>query len=134
MLAADVGLGAGLNGRGPHRSPPARLEAGVGDPACVPQLHKDGPTIGMHRFRHLAPGDDLRLGVAPRRIGIALRLCRNLGRLGNDQPGRSPLAIIFSGKRAWHQPRASAVARQRCHDDTVVEVEVSDKHGVEQRR
>ena len=99
----------------------------------MPELHDDGSALGVDGIRHLAPAGDLRLVIATGGMGIALRLLGNLRRLGDDQPRRCPLTVLFRGKRARHQPGAGAIAGERRHDDAVVQLEGADPRRREKR-
>ena len=132
-LVGDEGLGSRPDRRRPDRRPAVLLEARVGDAAAMPKLNDDGPAFGVHGVGDGFPAADLIVRVTARRIRIALRLRRDLGRLSDDQAGRGALGVIFNGKRTRNQARAGAVSRQRRHHDAVGEFQRSCLRGLEQR-
>src|SRR5688572_29825713 len=87
-------------------------------PTCRSRM-KNRPPLRVHGGRDLAPAVDLSLGVDAGRILVTLSLPRDLRGLGNQQTGRRALAVILRGEIAWNEARASAIARQGSHDDTI---------------
>lgn len=73
----------------------------------------------MHGGRDLAPALDLGPGIDAGRVLVSLSLLRDLRGLRNQQAGRRALAVILGGEIAWNEARASAIARQGRHDDTI---------------
>ena len=73
----------------------ARLQRGMRYAPDMPELRKDPAAAGMHGLGHLPPSLDLGVIVDARREGIASALRRNVGPLGDDEPGRGALRVIF---------------------------------------
>ncbi|MNH11701.1 hypothetical protein D3C79_712230 [compost metagenome] len=131
-VIVDEGLGLGPKGRGGHRRHPIGLQRDVGDAADVPQLHEDPASPGMHRIGHLAPPRNLRRRVEAGSVLVALRLGRDLGRLGDQQTRRGPLAVIGGGMLARDQAGAGTVAGERRHHDAVGEGDGAKGIGLEE--
>jgi len=128
----DEGLGLGTDGRRGHRCAAAGLQVDMRDPAHVPQLNKDLAALGMHGLGDLAPAVDLRLGVQTGGVLVALGLCGDLRGLGDQQAGRSPLAVVGRRQRAGHQAGAGPIACQRGQDDAVAQGQRAQLVGFEQ--
>ncbi len=82
----------------------------MADATNMPELHENAPTLCVYSSLHLATAVDLVLRVDAGRVLIALALLRNLGGLGNNQPCRRALGVVFGGEVAGHE---AAPARLR---------------------
>ncbi|MNI72555.1 hypothetical protein D3C73_1285050 [compost metagenome] len=102
------------------------------DAADVPQLHEDTTAPGMHRIGHLAPARNLRRRVEAGGVLVALRLGRDLSRLGDQQTCSGPLAVIGGGMLARDQAGAGTVAGERRHHDAVGEGDGAKGIGLEE--
>ena len=132
-LAGQEGLGVSSEcGRTDWRRA-AVVKTGVRDPARMPKLNDHRSALGMDSIGDPFPAPHLVVRVAARRIGVALRLRRDLSGFGNDRPSRGPLSIIFSCERTWDQPSAGAVTGERRHDDTISEPKGARAGGFEKR-
>ncbi len=102
------GLGPGQDGRGRRTgaAPPGCRSTWLTRPTCQ-ILQEDAPALGMHRVGHHPPACDLRGRVDAGCVLIALRLRRDLGRLGDDQPGTGALGVIFGGEGPGTRPAAA---------------------------
>lgn len=87
----------------------------------------------MHGVGDLAPALDLSLSVDAGRVLVALSLLRDLRGFGDDQPSRGALAVILRGEITRNEVRASAVARQGRHDNTIGEGQRAESIGLKQR-
>ena len=115
-------IGMGLVGRGGGGGGDGRLaaeEAGMDDPAHVPELAEDPPARLVHRLDDRLPRLPLLLGPDAGRIGPAEALAAHSGRLGDDQAGARALAIIFGHQLGRHMLAGGPAAGQRRHDDSV---------------
>ena len=133
-LAGDECLCVGPNSGRAHGRLAVFLKACVRDTAGMPELNDDGSALGVHGVGDLFPAPDLLVGITARRIGIALRLRRDLRGFGDDQAGRGALGVIFGGERTRDQACAGAVPGQRRHDDAIGELEGAYLGGFEQCR
>ncbi len=129
----DERLGLGPDRRGRHGRGAVLLQVDVRDAADMPELQEYPPALGVHGGRDLAPAVDLSLGVDAGRVLVTLSLLRDLRGLGNQQAGRRALAVILRGEIAWNEARASAIARQGRHDDTIGEGQRAESIGLKQR-
>jgi hypothetical protein len=99
----------------------------------VPELDDDLAAGRVHRVGDLAPAGDLRVGIEARRPQIALALPRDLRGFGDDQAGPGALAVIFHVEIVRRVgARRGAVARQRRHDDAVLQFDIAHAEGREQ--
>ena len=94
-LLAGKNLSLGADGRGGLRKFSVRLEAGMGDPAHVPQLQENAAPGLVHGGDHLFPSRHLLRGVDTGRVGVTVAAGRDGGGLRDDQPGGGPLAVIL---------------------------------------
>ena len=105
-LAGHEGLGVRPDGRRTDGRLAVLLEAGVGDTARMPELHDDFSAFGVHGVGDFFPAPDLIVGIATRRVGVALRLRRDLRGLCDNQAGRGALGVIGNGERTRDQARS----------------------------
>ena len=105
-LASHEGLGVRPDGGRAHGRLTILLEARVRDTAGMPELNDDFSALGVHGVGDRFPSSDLVVRIAARRVGVALRLRRDLRGLGDDQASRGALGVIFSSKRTRDQARA----------------------------
>ena len=91
------------------------------DAAGMPKLCDDRAAFGVHGVGDGFPAPDLFVRIAARRIRVALRLGRDLGRFGDDQAGRGALRVVFNGKGTRDEARTGAISRERRHHDAVGE-------------
>lgn len=127
-------LGICATGRARNGRLPARLQRSVRDPPYVPQLHHELAALGVHGIGDPAPAPDLLAVVNARRIEVALAGLRNLRGLRNDQSGAGALFVVGRHQVGGYLTRAGAVPSQRCHDDSICGLNVSDVYRVKQRR
>ena len=106
-----------------HRRGTTGLQVGVRDAPDVPELDGDPAARRMHRSSHLFPAGDLLLRMDARRARIAMSLRTDRRRFGQDQTGRSALAVVLDRQIGRHVAGAGAIARQRGHDNAVGQVD-----------
>ena len=94
-LFSGKDLSFGSDGRRGNRKNSVRLKAGMGDATDVPELKKDAAPFGMNGLDNFFPSSDLFGGVDAGGVGVAVAERRDRGRFGNDQSGRSSLAIVL---------------------------------------
>ena len=114
-----VDLSGRLQRRGRHRQAAVGQRQRMRDPAHMPQLQEDFSAALMHRLRNRLPASDLLRAMNTRRLGIALPVGRDLGRLRDDQAGAGALAVITRHQGVGHVARGSAAACQRRHQDAI---------------
>ena len=95
------------------------LKVGVRDAADMPELKEDPAALRMDGIGHLLPPRHLSFAVDAGRIGVALALTRDLGRLADDQAGGRALPVIFGVEFIRGVVLVGAAAGQRRHDDAV---------------
>ncbi len=99
----------------------------------MPDLHEDPAALGVDRIGHPAPAFDLLGGVDAGRVLIALRGVGDLRRLGDDEAGAGALAVIFGHQRGGHEAGTGAVAGEGRHHDAVLQGDVAEAVGLEER-
>ena len=102
------------------------------NPTDVPELKHDLAALGVHSLGYRTPGADLFLGPDARGIEIALGHRTDRTCFRDDQAGTGPLAIVFNGQ--WPRLVAfdSTIARQRGHDNTVGQLDITDLDRIEE--
>ncbi|OIQ67777.1 hypothetical protein GALL_506410 [mine drainage metagenome] len=123
-------FGVGTNRRRCHRLSATGLQAGVRNPANVPELHHHLAPGCVHAAGDFLPGLDLLLGIHARHIGIALALLADDGTLGNDQPGAGTLGVVPGHQRRRNRI-GRTVASQRSHDNPVGQMQIANGDRVE---
>ena len=101
----------------------------------VPELQDDLAALGVHGVGDEAPAGDLCVVVDARRPGVAFAHGGDLRRFGDDQAGGGALRVVDRIELMRHVGAARcAVARERRHDDAVLEVDAAeDVRGEEAR-
>src|SRR5664279_5503225 len=95
------------------------------DAADMPELHDDGPALGVNGVGDAPPTRDLLVAVDARCVEIPLAFGADLRGLGDDEAGGSPLRVVLDHEDGRSLPRAGPIARQRCHDDSVAKHQVA---------
>ena len=80
-----------------YRRPAIFLKTRVRNAARMPELNDNSSTLCVDGVSHFLPPNDLGIGVAARRIGVALSLGGYLGGFGYDQASRSALGVSIKG-------------------------------------
>src|SRR5690606_32742785 len=97
-------------------------------------LGKDHPAFSVHGIGHRAPALDLCLAVDAWRPGVTLATGFDLGALADDQAGTGALLVIPGHEGRWDVTGLSAaLARERRHDDTILQRDGAQRCGLEQR-
>jgi hypothetical protein len=122
-------VGDGARG---HRMQAVRHVVGMRDAPHVPQLHEDAAAARVHGIGDLAPARNLRVVEDAGRVEEALRLRRDVGALGDDQPGLGTLRVVQRHQRRRHAVVGGARARHRGHGDAVAQAQPADRGGVKQ--
>lgn len=99
------------------------------NPAGMQKLQHDRPSGVMDRIGHPPPGPRLLFSVDAWGIRITAPLAGNIGGFGNDQSGRCALAVIFGSESRLHAFKVGARPRQRCHCDTVRDMDFTKRTG-----
>lgn len=98
----------------------------------MPELDEDMTALGVHGVGHLLPTGDLFFGVDAGRVLIALALLRDLAGFGDQQTGRSALAVIIDRQRVRHKTVHRAIACQRRHRRAVRQRDIAEFVGLEE--
>ena len=77
----------------------------------------------VHRSHDLVPACDLRGSENTRSPKVALPLLRDLRSFADDEPRASALRIVLDVQILRHLAFTGTRARQRCHDNSVLECE-----------
>jgi len=105
----------------------------VGDPAHMPELGKDEPTLGMNGLCDQTPACHLLGTVDARCPGVALAQGGDLRPLTDDETSTGPLGIVFGHQCIGHiAGLAGAGAGHGWHDDAIGELEMAQTQRVEQ--
>lgn len=97
----------------------------------MPPLQKDASARGMHAIDDFAPTGDLFGRMNAGGVGITHTFGRDLRCFGDDQSGRCALRVILYVHRLRDITRRRAIARKRCHRDTVQKFHRADAYGRE---
>src|ERR1051325_5787195 len=104
----------------------------MGDSADMPKLEKYFSAGSMNRIGDFAPTRDVRFVENARRVWITVAARRNRCGFGDDQAGRSALAVILNGQVARHVPVVRAATRERGHKDAIGKFERTELDRCEQ--
>ncbi|KAE0541638.1 hypothetical protein FH972_027350 [Carpinus fangiana] len=109
------------------------MQIGMRDAARVPELEEDHAPAPMHGIDDRSPCGDLRVRPDAGRHRVAARLRRDVRRLGDDEAGASALPVIVCGECGRDALVIRAASRQRRHDDAVLELQIADRDGLQDR-
>src|SRR5450631_843182 len=104
---------------------PALVEDRVGNPAGMPDLHKDPATGPLDYLRYRFPSGGLLLTPNPGHTLITDRLFRDRHSLRDDKTGGGTLAIVFDHKLIGDVRFPGAQACQRRHNDAIWKSEIT---------
>jgi len=100
------------------------------DPSGMHQLHEDSATCLMDAIGHASPALYLFLVEQSGNARIAKAVGRRRGALGDDQSGiRAQAVILFH--HGVGRVADGAAARERCHDDAVLQRQAAELGGGE---
>ena len=83
----------------------ATVKAGMRRPAHVPELKEDSSATGMDGVGGQPPAIGHGVGIDSGRLQPAVGLLGNGGRLGDDQPSRTSLGVVFGHQRIGNPRR-----------------------------
>jgi len=126
-------LSFGSDGRGGDRKNSVGLKAGMGDATDVPELKKDAAPFGMNGLDDFFPSGDLFGGMDSGRVGVTVAEGGDGSCFGNDQSGRSSLAIVLSIQFIRDVARGGPAPCEGSHQDSVGELKRAKLKGGEKR-
>ncbi len=87
------------------------------------------PTLGVNRCGDASPALDMLGSVDPRRVGIALPVCRRLRALANDQSQGGALPVVLGHQFPRCAIRVGAASGHGCQRQPMGEVQTARVSG-----
>ena len=101
----------------------------MGDATDVPELEKDAAPFGMNGLDDFFPSGDLFGGMDSGRVGVTVAEGGDGSCFGNDQSGRSSLAIVLSIQFIRDVARGGPAPGEGSHQDPVGELKWAQCQG-----